>query len=333
VEFFRNIHCSQIAFRLSSSFWLQRCWLSHLPKKLDWPSLLATLARFAHHHPVARKNLRCGFRTHEDNTHDNWNERLETLLSDFQRWDHLRSEDERSLLGGLSEEMPNTLVYAGHSPAFTSDCYIDHMELELLTQLMPGLVDRQKLHQQTIEMRNHWQVADLVFQDRSGHFYSFRPEKQTLRGIRKDKRQDESVHFGAFSLTLDKLAIGADGVEMEYGSFQFAPVAALDMDLMSVVVELLQSIWQRLAFASPDHVPYLMVEGNDSISNRLLMTKAVENGLTRFDRLSAPGLVFGSHPLVSFAEFIAWSVGPRIFTCLKPQQGILSYAVIHQDLS
>lgn len=333
MEFFRKIHCSQIAFRLSSSFWLQRCWLSHLPKKLDWPSLLATLARFAHYHPGASKNLRCGFRTHEDHTHENWNERLETLLSDFQRWDHLRNEDERSLIGGLSSEMPNTLVYAGHSPAFSSDRHLDPLELELLVQLMPGLVDKQRLHQQTIESRNHWQLADLVFQDRSGHFYSFRPEKQTLRAIRKDKRQDDAIHFGAFSLTLDKLAIGCGAVEMEYGSFHFPPVAAIDMDLLASVGQLLSELWQRLTAGRPKQTPYLMVEGNDSISNRLLMTRAMEQGLTSFDRLSAPALVFGSHPLVSFAEFIAWSVGPRIFTCLKPHQGILSYAVIYQDFS
>lgn len=335
MELFRNLYRSQIAFQLSDPIWLQRCWLNHLPKRLDWPPLISALARFAHHHPHPQKSLRFGYRFQDENGQEGWSERLETLLSDFHRYDRLRGEDERSLLGGLSMEVPNTLVYAGYSPAMAVERNLDSSEKELLDHLFPRFLEDEKLKQQTIEARNRWHIDDLVFQDRTGRFYNFQPEKQTLRAIRKGKRQEELVHFGAFSLTVLRSNLGQGPMEMEYGAFQFPPTALVDIDLLIALVAALEANWTRLTSEqeASGSVPSFLIEGDDQISNRLLMTQAIERGLAQTDRLAAPAMVFGSHPLVSFAEFLAWPVGPRIFVCLKPKHGKFSYAMIYRDRS
>ncbi|MFW7378179.1 MAG: hypothetical protein ACOH5I_05190 [Oligoflexus sp.] len=331
MEFFRHIYRSQIAFDLLPNFWLQRSWLNHLPKKLDWPSVLATLARFAHHHNSWQNYLRFGW-SHfvEGMDIEQRNERFETLISDFQRFDQLRSEDEKALLGGLSTDTPNTLIYAGHSPVRPSERRLDPSELELIEYLLPDLIDESRLHQQTIAFRNQWQVDDLVFQDKTGHFYSFRPEKQTLRAIRKGKRQDDSVHFGAFSLTIDRFSSSSANIKMEYGTLQFQASQSINMDMITAVARQLTELWQHLVAGDRTQAPHMMIEGDDRFANRLLVTELLRMGLSHLDLVAAPALVFGSYPLVSLAEFIAWPTGPRVYICFKPQQGIFSYAMAYE---
>jgi hypothetical protein len=304
----------------------------HLPKRLDGGSLVAAMARYETQFSQASRWLLYHLDAPDALVlDDHWQVRLGSRLADFSGLTPLGSQDPQTWLRSLSRRGDCVMAFAGMSLPQRRAGWPRSQELGWLRHLCEDGFERRELQASTLKMREQLRHGpELVVQDGVGHFSTLRGEKQFLRAIRRESKAAEARHFSSFSLVWQADPPTGTGERLIHQSYQFCPRPLLDLDLLASCARQIEQLCNQHLGSSGAEPLGLWLEGDMVEILEWLLAYMNQHQSRAIHAVSLPPTVFGYHPLVSFAEFLAWSHAPRLMISLDFTLGLLQVCMINQ---